>query len=75
MKVRFKSTFTIKLSEQIEYISKDSPNRAKEFSSELLLSIEQLKSFPYSNRKSIYFDDNEIRDLIYKGYTITYYLY
>lgn len=46
MKVRFKSTFTIKLSEQIEYISKDSPNRAKEFSSELLLSIEQLKSFP-----------------------------
>lgn len=40
MKVRFKSTFTNKLSKQIEIISKDSPNRAIEFSSELLFSIE-----------------------------------
>ena len=57
MKVRFKSTFTNKLSKQIEFISKDSPNRAIEFSSELLFSIEQLNSYPYSNRKSIYFDN------------------
>jgi len=27
---------------------------------------------PYKCRKSIYFDDNSIRDLIYKGYTIVY---
>jgi hypothetical protein len=27
---------------------------------------------PYKYRKSIYFDNENIRDLIYKGYTIPY---
>jgi hypothetical protein len=27
---------------------------------------------PYKNRKSIYFDRDDIRDLIYKGYTVVY---
>lgn len=27
---------------------------------------------PYKNRKSIFFDRNDIRDLIYKGYIVTY---
>ena len=27
---------------------------------------------PYKNKKSIYFDDSNIRDLIFKGYTIVY---
>ncbi len=27
---------------------------------------------PYSNRKSIFFEDVEIRDLVFKGYVIVY---
>ena len=27
---------------------------------------------PYSNRKSVFFDNKEIRDLIFKGYVIVY---
>ena len=27
---------------------------------------------PYAKRKSIYFDNDKIRDIIFKGYTIVY---
>jgi len=27
---------------------------------------------PYKHRKSIYYDDENIRDLVFKGYTIVY---
>jgi hypothetical protein len=34
--------------------------------------IKKIPEVPYSNRKSIFFDRNDIRDLIYKGYIIVY---
>ena len=39
MKIRFDSRFTEKLSEQVDYISKDSPTRARIFKKELLGTI------------------------------------
>ena len=30
---------------------------------------------PYMHRKSIHFDSEQARDLIFKGYTITYFIY
>jgi len=55
-----------------DYIARDSKNRANKFKKEIKKSIEDIHHMPYKCRKSIYFDDNDIRDLIYKGYTIVY---
>jgi hypothetical protein len=70
MKVVFKDTFLNRLESQLEYISLDSPMRARKFKSDPLQRIIEIPQKPYSYRKSIYFDDLKIRDLIFKGYTI-----
>ncbi len=53
-----------------DYIAENSKNRADKFKKELKRNIENLSLMPYKCRKSIYFDDEHIRDLIFKGYTI-----
>ncbi|SFV59352.1 Death on curing protein, Doc toxin [hydrothermal vent metagenome] len=55
-----------------DYIAQDSKNRANQFKRDIKRLIEDIPSMPYKCRKSIYFDDEHIRDLIYKGYTIAY---
>jgi len=55
-----------------EFIALDSKKRANELKQELRTKIEQTTFFPYKFRKSIYFNDENIRDLVYKGYTIPY---
>jgi len=72
MKLKFKSTFTDRLSRQVRYISHDSPFRARRFKDNLIKHIKKIPRNPYSYRKSIYFEDNTIRDLIFKGYCITF---
>lgn len=70
MKIGFKESFLIRLENQIEYISLDSPKRAIKFKNDLLSRIREIPENPYKYRKSIYFEDAEVRDLIFKGYTI-----
>lgn len=72
MKIVFKDTFIIRLESQIEYISLDSPKRARKFKSEILNRIKEIPTNPYRYRKSIYFEEESIRDLIFKGYTIVF---
>jgi plasmid stabilization system protein ParE len=72
MKIVFKDTFVTRLESQIEYISLDSPVRARKFKTELFHRIKGIKDNPYRFRKSIYFNDESIRDLIFKGYTIVF---
>ncbi len=72
MKILFKETFLQRLEKQIEYISSDSPKRARKFKNELLNRIREIPANPYSCRKSIYFEQTEIRDLIFKGYTVVF---
>ncbi|MFY8108634.1 MAG: type II toxin-antitoxin system RelE/ParE family toxin [Bacteroidia bacterium] len=72
MKVVFKDTFVERLEKQIEYISLDSHERARKFKQELLVKIKEIPKRPKSFRKSIYFEDEMIRDLIFKGYTIVF---
>jgi plasmid stabilization system protein ParE len=55
-----------------DYISIDSRTRANKYKIELKKKIENLVNMPYKFRKSIYFDDKNIRDLIFKGYVIPY---
>lgn len=56
----------------MKYISLDSKKRAVSFRSEIDHQINSLVDMPYKCRRSIYFDDEKIRDLIYRGYTIVY---
>jgi len=56
----------------MKFISLDSKNRVLAFKSEIDNQINNLVNMPYKCRKSIYFEDETIRDLIYKGYTIVY---
>ena len=72
MKIVFKGPFQSRLESQVEYISQDSPLRARKFKSDLFKKIREIPRNPYSYRKSVYFNDKTIRDLIFKGYTIVF---
>lgn len=70
----------IKLDEEFEnnfeiifkYIAKDKISASKNFKKELFKQIKNIPNFPYKYRKSIYFEDKNIRDMIFKSYTIVY---
>lgn len=53
------------------YIKKDKLSASLHFVQNLRKRIKELRDFPYQHRKSIYFN-NDIRDMIYMGYTIVY---
>ena len=56
----------------LDYIARDRISAAENFADELDKLINDLSNFPFKYRKSIYFQDENIRDMIYKGYTIVY---
>ena len=60
------------LQEIMRFISLDSKKRALTFRNQMDKQIATIPDMPYKCRKSIYFDDDNIRDLIFKGYTIVY---
>lgn len=72
MKIIYLKSFQARLNRQLSYIANDSPVNARRFRDGLKKSIQTIKGQPYSNRRSIYFDDDNIRDLTYKVYTIVY---
>jgi plasmid stabilization system protein ParE len=72
MKIRFEESFIDSLALKLEYIAKDKPLAARKFKDELIASCKDIIHMPYKHRKSIYHDDENIRDLIFKGYTIIY---
>ena len=72
MKVVYKESFIIRLENQLDYIAQDSTARAKKFKNELLKRIYKARRNPRQFRKSVYFDDPNIRDLIFKGYTVVF---
>jgi mRNA-degrading endonuclease RelE of RelBE toxin-antitoxin system len=61
--------FILNLKNILRYISKDSKNKAKKF---MFKQINNLINMPYKFRKSYYYDDENIRDMVFKGYTIPY---
>ena len=58
----------------ILFISKDSKNRALGFKHQLDSKINNLVNFPYKFKKSRNHTDENVRDMIFKGYTITYFI-
>ena len=72
MKLRFEKEFVLSLAKKIQFIALDNPSAAKVFQKGILKSCQTLLEMPYKHRQSIYHDDKNIRDLIYKGYTVVY---
>ena len=67
MKIKLKTTFTERLKRQVTYISYDSTARARKFKNDLIGQLMKIPDNPYSYRKSIYFEDNSVRDLIFQA--------
>lgn len=72
MKIIYKDTFVNRLEKQLEYLAKISPQSAKKLKTELISKIKNIPKNPYLYRKSIYFDNILVRDLIHKGYTVVF---
>ena len=72
MRIIYKDTFVNRLENQIEFIAQDKPVAARRFKKELFKNIKSIPQNPFRFRKSVYFNDNNIRDLIYKGCTVVF---
>ncbi|MBN2895412.1 MAG: type II toxin-antitoxin system RelE/ParE family toxin [Campylobacterales bacterium] len=72
MKIEFLPSFVHRLEGFIEIIAEDKPAAARKFHKEIMTACQEIQNFPYKHRKSIYFDDDQIRDLVYQGFVIIY---
>ena len=62
--------FDEELDTVVEFIALDSPARALKFFDEIYSKIENIPNNPYIHRKKD--GDENLRELIYKGYTIPF---
>jgi plasmid stabilization system protein ParE len=72
MKLKFTKGFRDKLNAQVDYIAKDKPTAARKFKNDLISKIKEIPDMPFKNRRSIFFDRDDIRDLVFKGYVTVY---
>jgi len=72
MKIIESRDYVESLKEILVYIVADKKSAAITFNKALRKKIKDLKAFPFMYRVSIYFEDEYIRDLTHKGYTIPY---
>jgi plasmid stabilization system protein ParE len=56
----------------VDFISKDKPLAARKFKNEVIKNIQRDLKQPFLFKKSIYFEDENIRDYVFKGYTIVF---
>ncbi len=72
MQIKFDSKFETNFNIIFEYIAQDKILAANRFRRELLKKIKKLSQFPYKFRQSIYFDEENVRDMVFKEYTVVY---
>ena len=72
MKILESGQFKQELRDIALRIKKDKKSASIKFVVKLGKQIKSIPDFPYQHRKSIYFEDNNIRDMIFMGYTIIY---
>ena len=68
------SYFSSELDIILDFIALESINQALKFANDLEIKLNDIPNMPYKHRKSIHFNDDNIRDIIFKGYTTTYYI-
>ncbi|WP_428737486.1 type II toxin-antitoxin system RelE/ParE family toxin [Sulfurimonas sp.] len=72
MNLEFLPAFVNRLEGFVEIIADDKPSAARKFHKEIINACREIQNFPYKHRKSMYFDDEDIRDLVHKGFVIIY---
>jgi plasmid stabilization system protein ParE len=72
MKIIYKKDFEKQLFHIINYIAQDKPNASMKFLNELEKLIFLIPDNPLKYKPSIYFHNENVRDMTYKGYTIIY---
>ena len=72
MQIKLDKKFEINFNIIFEYIAKDKLSASKKFKNELFKQIKSLPNFPYKFRKSYYFNDEKVRDMVFMSYTIIY---
>jgi len=72
MQIIYNPVFDKELIEIVNYIALDKPSASIKFALELEKLILDIPYFPFKYKPSFYFDDKNIRDMTYKGYTIIY---
>ena len=70
--VQVTKEFERKFTQTVLFISQDKPLAAVKFKKDLQIRIKGLSSMPFRNRQSIYSLKKNVRDFIFKGYTIIY---
>jgi hypothetical protein len=72
MYIEYDDRFIEKYLAIYDFIASDSINRANIFENNLKETIRTITHFPYKHRQSIYFDREDIRDLVFMGYTLPF---
>lgn len=72
MVIKRTSLFRQQFFDIVFYIAKDKVSASQNFKSDINKLIKELPNFPFKYRKSYYYENENIRDLIYKGYSIIY---
>lgn len=70
MKIELTIEFNYDLKEIVEFISIDKPIAARKFKKELVKNLKKDLKQPFLFKKSIYIDDENVRDYVFKGYTV-----
>ena len=72
MTIKLSKKFQNDLISQVHFINKDKPRAALKFRKEIIKNLKKDLKHPFSFKKSIYFDNETIRDYVFKGYTCVY---
>lgn len=72
MNLEFLPSFVNRLEGFVEIIAEYKPSVARKFQKEIINACKEIQNSPYKHRKSIYFDDETIRDLVHKGFVVIY---
>ena len=72
MHIRYKKSFEHQLVAIVNHIAKDKVGASIHFANELEERISLIPDHPFQYKPSIYFENKNIRDMTYKGYTINY---
>jgi len=72
LKIKYNPSFRKNFGDIWDYISKDSIKKADNFKDQLKFKISNLPNYPFKFRQSYYYKDINIRDMVFKGYTIPY---
>ncbi|MDF1881389.1 type II toxin-antitoxin system RelE/ParE family toxin [Sulfurimonas sp. MAG313] len=72
MKIIYHYLFQEALKEIVKYIAKDKKSASISFNKNLKQQIKDIPNNPLKYVKSGYFNDSNVRDMTYMGYTIIY---